>query len=166
LATVLNFTKDGPVNAVNGLTPRLVSDGMGYFWGTTLSGGATGLGTVFKVNAISGALKTLVEFTDIAGNQRGNGPYAGLGGDGLGYLWGTTKPRRTAQSEERFSDRYEYRCDDKPLSTSLETRERREGLSRVQNWLPMGWDPCGEQPRRAALETSERSSRWMSSPEF
>jgi uncharacterized repeat protein (TIGR03803 family) len=90
LTTVLNFSNDGPVNAGERPNAELVSDGMGYFWGTTLSGGATGIGTVFKVNAVSGALKTLVEFTNVDGDQRGNGPYAGLVSDGLGYLWGTT----------------------------------------------------------------------------
>ena len=42
---------------------RLIGDGAGSFWGTTYSGGANNYGTIFKINAATGALTTLVEFT-------------------------------------------------------------------------------------------------------
>ena len=35
----------------------------GYFWGTTQNGGASDAGTVFKVDATTGALTTVLEFT-------------------------------------------------------------------------------------------------------
>jgi uncharacterized repeat protein (TIGR03803 family) len=90
MTTVLEFTGIGPVNRGARPIGELVSDGMGFFWGTTSAGGANDFGTVFKVNASSGTLSTVVDFTDVGGNNRGNGPYAGLIGDGLGFFWGTT----------------------------------------------------------------------------
>ena len=69
---------------------RLIGDGAGSFWGTTYSGGANNYGTIFKINAATGALTTLVEFTSNDVVNRGAFPYAGLTSDGLGNLWGTT----------------------------------------------------------------------------
>jgi uncharacterized repeat protein (TIGR03803 family) len=90
LTTVLDFTGNGPANRGARPFAELVSDGMGFFWGTTVAGGANDLGTVFKINASSGALSTLVDFTNSAGNNRGNAPYAGLTLDDSGFFWGTT----------------------------------------------------------------------------
>ena len=71
----------------------LVSDGAGNLWGTTSGGGASGYGTVFKVNVSTGAITTVVDFdnsTSMTDNSRGAHPEAGLVSDGAGNLWGTT----------------------------------------------------------------------------
>ena len=67
----------------------LVSDDRGFLWGTCSEGGKFG-GTIFKVNATTGALTTVVEFTDVGGSNPGNGPRTALVGDGHGFLWGST----------------------------------------------------------------------------
>jgi uncharacterized repeat protein (TIGR03803 family) len=51
LTTVVEFTGDGENNIGGEPRAGLVSDGAGYFWGTTTRGGAFSGGTVFKVNA-------------------------------------------------------------------------------------------------------------------
>jgi uncharacterized repeat protein (TIGR03803 family) len=81
--TVLH-TFTGP----DGLTPAgsLVRDEIGNLFGTTLSGGASGQGTVFEFNT-SGNLITLYSFT---GGADGANPFAGLVLDPTGNLWGVT----------------------------------------------------------------------------
>jgi uncharacterized repeat protein (TIGR03803 family) len=75
-----------------GLNPAsgLVADGTGFFWGTTEQGGANNYGTVFKVNASTGAFTTIVEFTSYGTSNKGARPFATLIGDGAGFLWGTS----------------------------------------------------------------------------
>ena len=74
----------------------LVSDGAGYFWGTTNSGGLLGWGTIFKVKAATGAITTVVDFTGPSlattgtDNRRGANPNCALAVDVAGNLWGTT----------------------------------------------------------------------------
>jgi uncharacterized repeat protein (TIGR03803 family) len=92
ITTVVDFTNSETGNNRGG-TPQagLVSDGAGNLWGTTLNGGASDAGTVFKVNASNGAVTTVVDFTGAdTGDNRGANPFAGLAGDGAGNLWGTT----------------------------------------------------------------------------
>ena len=69
---------------------RLVSDGAGFFWGTTSEGGASNLGTVFKINA-AGALTKVVDFTGQTGAFRGAYPRGGMTADASGSLWGTCR---------------------------------------------------------------------------
>ena len=75
-----------------GLFPyaALVSDGAGNFWGTTITGGSNGYGTVFEVTGSTGVLKTVIDFSGSSGANRGAKPYAALLSDGVGNLWGTT----------------------------------------------------------------------------
>ena len=91
LTTLVEFTNNGASN--KGRLPKagLVSDGSGFFWGTTYAGGASGYGTVFKVNATSGVLTTLVQFTNDGASNKGANPYAGLVSDANGFFWGTTQ---------------------------------------------------------------------------
>ncbi len=86
LTTVAKFTK-----GTGGSSPMgsLVSDGAGFLWGTCTQGGK-GYGTIFKVNATTGALTTVVEFTGRGAGIPGGGPYAALVSDGHGFLWGCT----------------------------------------------------------------------------
>ena len=64
----------------------LVSDGNGSWWGTTYRGGADQCGNIFKVDATTGELMTVVEFIEGAGYV---GPTLSLVSDGQGFLWGT-----------------------------------------------------------------------------
>ena len=66
----------------------LVSDGAGFLWGTTFSGGSSNDGTVFKIDPASGTLTTEVQFNNTS--LKGIGPSAALVSDGMGYLWGGT----------------------------------------------------------------------------
>ena len=78
--TLVNF--DGK----NGATPQsILEDTHGNFYGTTLSGGAYGMGTVFKIEQ-SGKLITLVSFN----GANGSAPEAGLVMDKDGNVYGTT----------------------------------------------------------------------------
>ncbi len=86
LTTVVEFTKDKGGNHPEG---SLVSDGAGFLWGTCPVGGKR-RGTIFKVNATTGALTTVVEFTGEKGSNLGRIPKTALVSDGHGFLWGST----------------------------------------------------------------------------
>ncbi len=58
----------------------------GLFYGTTLSGGTSGQGTVFQFNASTRTV-TIIHAFDVAD---GSTPYAGLAQDGQGNFYGTT----------------------------------------------------------------------------
>ena len=64
----------------------LFRDSAGNLYGTTYSGGASGRGVIFKINA-SGTEKVLHTF---AGGAGGANPYAGLTRDSAGNFYGTT----------------------------------------------------------------------------
>jgi uncharacterized repeat protein (TIGR03803 family) len=86
LTTLVEF--DGS----NGGSPyfaTLVQDTNGNVYGTTLQGGANGLGTIFQVTA-EGEFSTLYNFCSQANCADGGVPYAGLAHDAEGNLYGTT----------------------------------------------------------------------------
>ncbi|HCN78407.1 MAG TPA: hypothetical protein DIT13_14590 [Verrucomicrobiales bacterium] len=89
MTVVVEFTGSG--GAAKGAAPYapLVSDGVGFLWGTTSSGGSFNFGTVFKVEAATGALTTVVEFGETPG-ALGRVPYTALSLVN-GVLWGTTR---------------------------------------------------------------------------
>ena len=91
LSVLVDFTSNGANNKGADPNGQLVSDGAGFLWGTTRAGGASLLGTIFKVNITSGVLTTVVEFTGNGASNRGSSPLAGLVSDGAGNLWGTTQ---------------------------------------------------------------------------
>lgn len=64
----------------------LVRDGAGNLYGTTLDGGASNAGTVFKIDS-AGKESVLYAFM---GGTDGGQPHAGLLRDGTGNLYGTT----------------------------------------------------------------------------
>jgi uncharacterized repeat protein (TIGR03803 family) len=61
----------------------------GLLYGTTISGGPNGGGTVFRLDPASGALTTLYAFGIFA--PTGTTPAAGVVIDGKGFLYGTTE---------------------------------------------------------------------------
>jgi uncharacterized repeat protein (TIGR03803 family) len=75
-------------NGVNGASPEggLVEDAGGNLFGTTSAGGASGLGTVFEIQAGSNSITTLASFN----NTNGASPKATLIEDSHGNLFGTT----------------------------------------------------------------------------
>jgi uncharacterized repeat protein (TIGR03803 family) len=82
LSTLVTFT------GTNGYTPGggVTFDSSGNLYGTTEFGGAAGEGTVFKVDAVTHAITTLVSFN----GSNGAYPLAGLSLDAIGNLFGTT----------------------------------------------------------------------------
>lgn len=89
LTTIIEFSG---LNG-SGMVPRgsLRKDGNGRFWGTTLYGGDSNNGTLFTVNAATGALTTMVKFSN-NGTSNGGSLHSGdLYLDERGYLWGTTR---------------------------------------------------------------------------
>jgi len=64
----------------------LIRDSAGNLYGTTISGGAAGVGVVFKLSA-AGHESVLYSFT---GGADGSQPYAGVIRDSAGNLYGTT----------------------------------------------------------------------------
>ena len=91
-ATSKVFTKITEFTGSNGRSPTgcLVYEASGFLWGTTSEGGSEQGGTIFKINAATGALTTVVHFTGTSGAFLGDGPSTGLTPDGAGFLWGTT----------------------------------------------------------------------------
>jgi uncharacterized repeat protein (TIGR03803 family) len=76
----------GGANGTEPLFSGVIRDRAGNFYGTTYSGGAFNLGTVFKVD-INGNATVLHSFT---GGGDGATPYAGLVRDTAGHMYGTT----------------------------------------------------------------------------
>src|SRR5436309_13937138 len=87
--TLVNFAGNGAAN--KGSSPRgtLIPGSDGNFYGSTASGGANNLGTVFKVTP-AGALTTLVHLTGVSGANKGSDPQAALYFAGDGNFYGTT----------------------------------------------------------------------------
>ncbi len=75
-------------NGTNGVKPlaTLIMDGSGNLYGTTASGGAGAVGTVFELANGSGTITTLASFN----GTNGANPDAGLVVDSSGNLYGTT----------------------------------------------------------------------------
>ncbi len=83
--TVLHSFTGGGDGAHPGQNDVLVRDAAGDLYGTTILGGALGVGTVFKIDP-SGYETVLHSFT---GGADGAYPYAGLVRDAAGNLYGT-----------------------------------------------------------------------------
>ena len=67
----------------------LVSDGIGGFYGTTYSGGTSGLGTVYRFDPAGPTVTMLHGFAGFP-NSDGEAPAAPLVSDGAGSFYGTT----------------------------------------------------------------------------
>ena len=69
-----------------GPTSNLIKDSNGNLYGTTTTGGDSGLGTVFELSADASTIKTLVSFN----GSNGATPEGGLFINSSGYIYGTT----------------------------------------------------------------------------
>lgn len=87
--TLLAFTGTSGPNLGRSSTSALIQGGDGLLYGTTLQGGASDLGTVFKMTT-AGVLTTLVEFTGMGGAAKGAAPTASLVLGDDGQYYGTT----------------------------------------------------------------------------
>jgi uncharacterized repeat protein (TIGR03803 family) len=96
LTTVVEFSGNGASNKGAKPFAGLFRDGSGTLWGTTREGGSNNMGTLFKLNATTGALTTVVEFTINDATNKGSNPQGELASDGSGSLWGTTFAGGTA----------------------------------------------------------------------
>ena len=94
--TVFQLDTSGTLTVLHSFTNRrdgnhpdagLIADAAGNLYGTTLSGGDGGYGTVFQLDP-SGTLTVLYSFT---GGSDGRSPVAGLIADAAGNLYGTTR---------------------------------------------------------------------------
>lgn len=90
LTTLVDFSSNGPGNRGRSPVAELFPDGTGRFWGSTANGGNQDLGSIFTINATSGAFTTVMEFTGASGPNKGSRPIGGLVADRGGFLWGTT----------------------------------------------------------------------------
>jgi uncharacterized repeat protein (TIGR03803 family) len=88
LSPAATLTTLASFNGPNGSYPQaeLIADATGNLYGTTYFGGASDRGTVFRLDAGTNALTTVVSFSGVNGRY----PYAGLVADAAGNLYGTT----------------------------------------------------------------------------
>ena len=100
--TVVEFTGTSGANKGSSPWGSLVSDGSGYLWGTTLTGGAGDQGTVFKIDQSTGVMTTVFEYGNTSLADPGSSPIAGLFSDGTGSLWGTTNQGGIARNGTVF----------------------------------------------------------------
>jgi uncharacterized repeat protein (TIGR03803 family) len=78
--------------ALDGQYPEapVTFDAVGNLYGTTTSGGAAGLGIVFKLTPGAGGAWTETVVHNFAGGSDGANPFGGLILDNSGNLYGTT----------------------------------------------------------------------------
>lgn len=89
LTTLVDFTNNGASNKGSTPSAALVLHPDGNFYGSTASGGAGGVGTLFRLTP-AGVLTTLVEFTGATGLRRGSFPGAAFLVHSDGQLYGVT----------------------------------------------------------------------------
>ncbi|HYR57276.1 MAG TPA: choice-of-anchor tandem repeat GloVer-containing protein, partial [Chthoniobacteraceae bacterium] len=85
---VVEFTGNGATNKGSYPEGDLIYDGK-LVWGTTSTGGANDLGTIFNIDA-SGKLTTVVEFSGNGALNKGSKPLGALTVVDANTLWGTT----------------------------------------------------------------------------
>lgn len=90
LTTVVNFTGTGGNFLGDGPADGLTSDGAGFYWGSTVEGGTSNRGTIFKIGLATGTFTHVFSF-DGNGTFPGDGPSAALTLDGAGFLWGVAE---------------------------------------------------------------------------
>ena len=90
LTTLVSFTNQTGLDKGSDPQAGLIIDGLGNLYGTTLTGGTIGAGTVFELakGASSYTFSTLATFNNQTGI--GDNPFGGLYRDAGGNLYGTT----------------------------------------------------------------------------
>ncbi len=89
--TVFEFTGGSGAFPGRGSEGRLYLDAQGRFWGSTSMGGASGHGTLFRLDPATGSHTLVATFTGAAGALPGSRPVGELAADGQGWLWGITR---------------------------------------------------------------------------
>ena len=89
LTKLVDFSNNGPTNKGANPIAQLIQGSDGAIYGTTYQGGASNLGTIFKMTT-SGMLTTLVELTGNGVTNKGSYPYAGIVQGSDGAYYGTT----------------------------------------------------------------------------
>lgn len=90
LVSVIDFTGRQGLNRGRNPDAGLVSDGRGYLWGTTRSGGHANVGTLFKIHETTGVLTTIADFGGNPQKIPGAGSMTELVLDEKGCLWGSS----------------------------------------------------------------------------
>ena len=90
-STLISFTGNSGTFPGSDPVAGLTSDGNGNLFGTTLTGGTSGLGTIFELAGPSHTFSSFLSFTGPSGAYPGSAPYAALSSDGNGNLFGTTE---------------------------------------------------------------------------
>jgi uncharacterized repeat protein (TIGR03803 family) len=90
LTTLAQFT--GTSGSIRGSLPSgpLAVNAAGVLYGTTLSGGASDCGTIYKITT-AGTYTVLIQFTGIGGNTRGTSPLGGLALGADSNFYGVTE---------------------------------------------------------------------------
>jgi uncharacterized repeat protein (TIGR03803 family) len=90
LTTLVQFTGTGGVFPGTTPTGSLIQGADGHLYGTTVTGGANNLGSVFRVT-LSAGFTSLVSFSGTTGSALGSSPKGALAQLGDGTLYGTTQ---------------------------------------------------------------------------
>jgi uncharacterized repeat protein (TIGR03803 family) len=87
---IVDFTNNGGSNKGSRPNARLIDGNDGYLYGSTLAGGAGGVGTLFRLKLSNGTLETLAQFTNTSGTTPGANPVDQLCLASDGNFYGTT----------------------------------------------------------------------------
>ncbi len=97
-STQIEFSNNSTNNKGASPNGKLLDGGNGFLYGTTVSGGASTFGTVFKFKLSNGALTTLAAFTGSSGQYPGKSPIGALMLASDGNIYGTTANGGTTNS--------------------------------------------------------------------
>ncbi len=122
----------------------LAADDAGHFWGTTCGGGASGHGTVFKLDAQTGRLSSVVSFTGLEGEVLGGPAHGHLFNDGSGGFIGACDNGGAVGTLFRVdikTGRYSQLINICDLAKTAEGQDLRGTLAAgTGDWL---WGVCG-----------------------
>lgn len=130
ISTVIDFKEYGKSAPGKYPLAGVFHDGRGNVWGSTTSGGPGEGGTVYKVNATTGALSIVSAFSGKEG-IKGYATQSELVPDGKGNLWGTT-----------------YQCSPTILGTVFKLNTSTGALTTVAEFTGDIGQNKGEGPRR------------------
>jgi hypothetical protein len=85
---VVAFTGASGANPGKALVGRLCKTGDRWLWGTTREGGSSEMGSLFRLDELTGACREMLTFTGTDGAFPGAQPLGELYADATGNLWG------------------------------------------------------------------------------